>query len=426
MKVLVIGSGGREHAILWKLKQSSGVKKLYCAPGNAGTAELADNVAISAEDVAKLVEFARREKIDLAVVGPEDALCAGIVDAMESAGIRAFGPSKAAAQLEGDKAFAKQVMRQHSVPTAEARIFTSYDDARSYIATRDTALVVKAAGLAKGKGAIVCDDPADALLSVERIMKDRIFGAAGDTVVVEEKLAGPEASILAFIDGRTIYIMESAQDHKPIGEGDTGANTGGMGAYCPAPVVTDDILSQVERQVFVPVLDAMNREGTPYRGILYVGIMLTHNGPKVLEFNCRFGDPETQPILFRLQSDLLEAIEAVIAGRLDRITLKWDPRPSICVVMASQGYPDTYPTGKEITGLKDAESADVAVFHAGTKRVGDKIVTAGGRVLGVTARGSTLAEAQRRAYQACERIHFEGAYYRRDIGFRALGNPPRS
>lgn len=421
MKVLLVGNGGREHALAWKIAQCRRVKKMFCGPGNAGTADLAENLDIPAEDVPGLVAFARRERIDLVVVGPEDALCAGIVDAMESEGIRAFGPSKAAAKLEGDKAFAKQLMRQYAIPTAEARIFNAYRDARTYIATRDAGLVVKAAGLAKGKGVIVCDDPAEALLAIDRIMVQREFGAAGETIVVEERLAGPEASILAFVDGRNIYIMESAQDHKPVGDGDTGPNTGGMGAYSPTPIITEEILSQVERQVFVPIIDALHREETPYRGVLYAGLMLTHNGPKVLEFNCRFGDPETQPILFRLQTDLVEVMEAVLDGRLDKVTLRWDPRPAICVVVAAGGYPGEYPKGQEITGLADAASDDVVVFHAGTRRIGGKVVTAGGRVLGVTARGKTLADAQRLAYEATAKIRFEGAYYRTDIGSKALG-----
>jgi len=425
MKILVIGSGGREHALVWKIAQSPAVKQIFCAPGNAGTADLADNIDISAEDVPNLVEFARREKIDLVVVGPEDALCAGIVDAMAAEGIRAFGPSQGAARLEGDKAFAKQLMRQHAIPTAEARVFKAYKAARTYVATRDTGLVVKAAGLAKGKGVIVCDEPSQALLALDRIMVQREFGAAGETVVVEERLAGPEASVLAFVDGRSIYVMESAQDHKPVGEGDTGPNTGGMGAYSPTPVITDEILAQVERQILVPIVDAMNREETPYRGVLYAGLMLSHNGPKVLEFNCRFGDPETQPILFRLQSDLVEVMDAVLAGRLDSITLRWDPRPAICVVMAAGGYPGEYRKGAEVIGLDDVVSDDVMVFHAGTKRLGGKVVTAGGRVLGVTARGPTLAEAQKRAYQTVERIHFDGACYRRDIGAKALSGSIR-
>ncbi len=426
MNVLVVGSGGREHALAWKIAQSPGVRRLFCAPGNAGTADIADNVDIAAEDVAKLCAFAKGERIDLAVVGPEDALCAGLVDALEAEGVRAFGPSKAAARLEGDKAFAKQLMRQYAVPTAEARVFNSYKAARTYTATRDTGLVVKAAGLAKGKGVIVCDNPVEALLAIDRIMNRKEFGAAGETIVVEERLVGPEASVLAFIDGRTIYIMETAQDHKPIGDGDTGPNTGGMGAYSPTPVITDEILSQIERQVFVPIVDAMNREETPYRGVLYAGLMLTHNGPKVLEFNCRFGDPETQPILFRLQSDLVEVMEAVLAGRLDRVTLRWDPRPAVCVVMASAGYPGEYRKGVEIRGLAEAHTDDVFVFHAGTKRIGGKVVTAGGRVLGVTARGATLADAQKRAYDVVGKIEFDGAYWRRDIAAKALAGAVES
>jgi len=420
MKVLVVGSGGREHALVWKIKKSSAVKRIFCAPGNAGTAELADNADIAADDVAGLCRFARQEKIDLAIIGPEDALCAGIVDAMEAEGIRAFGPSRAAAELEGNKAFAKQLMRQYAVPTAEARIFTSYHDARNYIATRDTGLVVKAAGLAKGKGAIVCDEPADALLAVERIMQRREFGDAGNTVVVEERLVGPEASILAFVDGHNIYVMESAQDHKPVGDGDTGPNTGGMGAYSPTPIVTDEVLAQVERQVFVPVIDGLRREGITYRGVLYAGLMLTHNGPKILEFNCRLGDPETQPILYRLKSDLVAAIDAVLAGRLDKTTLRWNPWPAVCVVIASGGYPGTYKSGVAISGLENVSSDHVTVFHAGTRRVGNRVVTAGGRVLGVTAAAPTLTEARQRAYEVVDKIPFEGAFCRRDIGAKAL------
>ena len=500
MKVLVVGSGGREHALAWKIAASRMVDRLWCAPGNAGTADIGENVPISAEDIAGLVEFAVRERVDLVVIGPEDALCAGLVDSLEERGIRAFGPSQAAARIEGDKAFAKRLMMHAGVPTAEARIFeesdserrlraalgggdfgpllaayekvreeggdviaamtavlsdsgrtlppdlvrervreleeragqhlrrqgvvSAYERAREYIASRDVGLVVKAAGLAKGKGVIVCDDPAEALLAIERVMVWREFGAAGRTVLVEERLHGQEASVLAFVDGRNIYLMESAQDHKPIGDGDTGPNTGGMGAYSPTPIMTDEILRQVEREVFVPIIDALSREGCVYRGVLYAGLMLTHAGPRVLEFNCRLGDPETQPILFRLRSDLVEVIQAALQERLDQVTLDWDPRPALCVVIASEGYPGTYRTGLEISGLPEAESLpDVKVFHAGTRRAGDRVVTAGGRVLGVTARGATLADAQRRAYEAVARIRFEGAYFRRDIGARVLVAP---
>lgn len=421
MNILVVGSGGREHALAWKIKQSRECSKLFCAPGNAGTARAALNVPIEAENIDDLLRFARDHKVDLTVVGPEVPLCDGIVDAFEGAGLRIFGPCKAAARLEGDKAYAKQLMRQHAIPTAEARIFDNYKSAYDYVATRDEPVVIKASGLAAGKGVVVCDDPAAGLLALERIMKDRQFGAAGDTVVVEERLQGQEASILAFVDGRNIYVMESSQDHKAVGDGDTGPNTGGMGAYSPAPVVTDAVLSQVEREVLVPLLDALNREGITYRGVLYAGIMLTAAGPRVLEFNCRFGDPETQPILARLSSDLVEVMQAVIDRRLDEVTLKWDPRPAVCVVMASRGYPGSYEKGKVISGLEDtATMNDVIVFHAGTKVQGDHAVTSGGRVLGVTALGKTIADAQKRAYEAVDKIRFDGAYFRRDIAGKAI------
>jgi len=421
MNILVVGSGGREHALAWKIKQSRECSKLFCAPGNAGTARAALNVPIEAENIEDLLRFARDHEVDLTVVGPEVPLCDGIVDAFEGAGLRIFGPCKAAARLEGDKAYAKQLMRQHAIPTAEARIFDNYKSAYDYVATRDEPVVIKASGLAAGKGVVVCDDPAAGLLALERIMKDRQFGAAGDTVVVEERLQGQEASILAFVDGRNIYVMESSQDHKAVGDGDTGPNTGGMGAYSPAPVVTDAVLSQVEREVLVPLLDALNREGITYRGVLYAGIMLTAAGPRVLEFNCRFGDPETQPILARLSSDLVEVMQAVIDRRLDEVTLKWDPRPAVCVVMASRGYPGSYEKGKVISGLEDtATMNDVIVFHAGTKVQGDHAVTSGGRVLGVTALGKTIADAQKRAYEAVDKIRFDGAYFRRDIAGKAI------
>lgn len=421
MNVLLIGNGGREHAIAWKLAQSKDLDKLYIASGNPGTARCGQNVPIKAEDTDKLLTFARENRVGLVVVGPEDPLAAGIVDAFESAGIKAFGPAAAAARLEADKAFAKQLMRSASIPTAEARTFDRFADAKAYIATRDEAVVVKAAGLAKGKGVFVCDDPADGILAAEKIMCDKIFGHAGDKIIVEDKLLGEEASILAFVDGRNIYVMESSQDHKPIGDGDTGPNTGGMGAYSPAPVVTEEIMSQITREILVPVVDSMNRNGTPYKGVLYAGIMITPAGPRVLEFNVRFGDPETQPILMRLKSDLLQVCLAVCDGTLEDVTLQWDPRPAVCVVMASGGYPDNYQKGKKITGLDEAEQIqDVIVFHAGTKTQNGDIVTDGGRVLGVTALGQTIADAKIRAYQAVEKIKFEGAYYRRDIADKAI------
>jgi len=399
MKVLLVGSGGREHALAWKLSKSGLLKKLYIAPGNPGTAASGENIDIGDSDIAGLVKFAKGQQVDLVVVGPEDPLAMGLVDAVNESGIKAFGPEQGAAALEADKGFAKKVMHANAVPMAEGRTFEDFQDAKAYIASRETALVVKATGLAKGKGVFVCDDPADAILAAEKIMNERIFGDAGNSIIVEEKLIGEEASILAFVDGRNIYVMESSQDHKPIGDGDTGPNTGGMGAYSPAPVVTDKIMSQIEREVLVPVVDGMNRNGTPYRGLLYAGVMVTAGGVKVLEFNARFGDPETQPILMRLQSDLLEVMLAVCDGKLDEITLKWDPRPAVCVVMASGGYPDSYEKGKEIIGIENAEKlGDVKVFHAGTKMQDGKLVNSGGRVLGVTAVGATVAEAQKKAY----------------------------
>ncbi len=421
MNVLLIGSGGREHAIAWKLAQSKNLEKLFIAPGNPGTAQCGQNVPIGVCDIDKLLAFVRQNKIELVVIGPEDPLAAGIVDAIENAGIKAFGPSGKAAMLEADKAFAKQLMRASCVATAEGRIFDRYSEAKAYIASRDEAVVIKAAGLAKGKGVFVCDDPSDGILAAEKIMCDKIFGSAGDVIVVEDKLIGEEASILAFVDGRNIYIMESSQDHKPIGDGDTGPNTGGMGAYSPAPVVTEELMNQITREIIVPTIDGMNRNDTPYKGVLYAGIMVTPGGARVLEFNVRFGDPETQPILMRLKSDLLEVLLAVCDGTLDEVTLKWDPRPAVCVVMASGGYPGDYKKGLRISGLNEAKRLkDVVVFHAGTKQENGEIITDGGRVLGVTALGQNIKEAKKRAYEAVDMINFEGAYCRRDIADKAI------
>jgi phosphoribosylamine--glycine ligase len=421
MDVLLIGSGGREHAIAWRLKQSKQLDELYIAPGNAGTAQCGQNVDIKDTDIPALVGFAREKRVGLVIVGPEEPLAKGIVDVMEASGIKAFGPSGGAAQLEADKAFAKQLMRAGSISTAEGRVFDRFSDAKAYIASRDEPVVIKAAGLAKGKGVIVCDEPSDGILAAERVMVDRIFGDAGERIVVEDKLLGEETSILAFVDGHSIYVMESSQDHKPIGDGDTGPNTGGMGAYSPAPIVTETMMDRITREILVPAVDAMNRNGTPYRGVLYAGLMMTGGGPRVLEFNARFGDPETQPILMRLQSDLLEVCLAVCNGTLEDVTLRWDPRPSVCVVMASGGYPGDYQKGKVITGLKEAAQLEnVMVFHGGTKLKEGNVVTSGGRVLGVTAVGETIAAAKARAYEAVDRIQFEGAYYRRDIADKAI------
>jgi phosphoribosylamine--glycine ligase len=421
MNVLLIGSGGREHAIAWKLAQSKNLGRLYIAPGNPGTAQCGKNIPIGVSDTDKLVDFARQNNIALVVVGPEDPLAAGVVDAFEAAGKKAFGPSAGAAQLEADKAFAKQLMRSSAISTAEGQVFERFADAKAYIASRDEPVVIKAAGLAKGKGVFVCDDPADGIVAAEKIMCGKIFGSAGDKIVVEDKLLGEEASILAFVDGRNIYVMESSQDHKPIGDGDTGPNTGGMGAYSPAPVVTDAMMDRIAREILVPVVDGMNRNGTPYKGVLYAGLMVTAGGPRVLEFNVRFGDPETQPILMRLKSDLLEIMLAVCDGTLDEVTLQWDPRPAVCVVIAAGGYPGEYEKGKIITGIAQAEKLeDVVVFHAGTAAKNASLVTNGGRVLGVTAMGQTIADAKAKAYEAVDKIKFDGAYCRRDIADKAI------
>ncbi|NIA17217.1 MAG: phosphoribosylamine--glycine ligase, partial [Planctomycetes bacterium] len=346
---------------------------------------------------------------------------AGIVEQFASAGIKAFGPSGAAAQLEADKVFAKQIMRANSIPTADSRIFDQFKAAKAYIASRDEPVVIKAAGLAKGKGVFVCTEPSDGILAAEKIMCDNAFGSAGSTILVEDKLLGEEASILALVDGKNIYVLETSQDHKPIGDGDTGPNTGGMGAYSPAPVVTEKLTEQIVREILVPAVSGMDRNGTPYKGILYAGVMLTKGGPRTLEFNVRFGDPETQPILTRLKSDLLEVMLAVCNGKLDTITLQWDSRPAVCVVMACGGYPGDYEKGKKITGLDEAaKMKDVVVFHAGTAEQNGDIITAGGRVLGVTALGDTIAEAKATAYKAVEKIHFDGAYYRKDIADKAI------
>ena len=421
MNVLLVGNGGREHAIAWKLAKSAKLGKLFIAPGNPGTAKCGINIDIQTNEYDKLLKFAIDNRVGLAVIGPEDPLADGIVDKFEKAGIKTFGPSGAAAQLEADKAFAKQIMKANSVPTAESRFFDKFADAKAYIASRDEAVVIKATGLAKGKGVFVCDEPSDGINAAEKIMCGKIFGQAGATILVEDKLLGQEASILALVDGKNIYVLETAQDHKPIGDGDTGPNTGGMGAYSPAPVVTDKIMDQIIREILVPTVDGMNRNGTPYKGILYAGVMITQGGPRTLEFNVRFGDPETQPILARLKSDLLEAMLATCDGTLDKITLEWDSRPAICVVMASGGYPDDYEKGKVITGIDEAEKlGDVHVFHAGTDSKAGEIVTAGGRVLGVTALGKIIADAQTRAYEAVEKIKFEKAYYRKDIADKAI------
>jgi len=421
MKVLVIGGGGREHALAWKLAQSKHCTTLYAAPGNPGIAKVAQCVPIPADDLTGLLEFAKTEKIDLTVVGPEKPLIEGIVDRFKAAGLRAFGPSRLAAQAEGSKAWCKAVMTHAAVPTAEYRSFQAPDDALRYIDNHEEPLVVKASGIAAGKGVFVCKNQTEARAAVETIMREKAFGDAGNTVIVEERLTGEEASILALVDESNIYMLDSSQDHKAALDGDLGPNTGGMGAYSPAPVVTERIQDQVDREILVPMIHGMKTEGAPYKGLLYAGIMVTAGGPKVLEFNCRFGDPEAQPLLVRLKSDLVEVLEATLDNRLDQVDLEWDERPAVCVVMASGGYPGAYEKGKEIAGLDKADAMDdVVVFHAGTRQEDGKVYTDGGRVLGVTALGKDIGEARDRAYEAVRAIRFHRAHWRTDIGAKAI------
>ncbi len=421
MKNLVVGSGGREHALAWKIAQSDHVDKLYCAPGNAGIAQVAECLDIAADDLDGLARFARGERIDLTVVGPEVALVAGIVERFKIDQLRVFGPSKRAAELEGSKVFAKNLMRRHGIPAAEYRVFEDLDKARAHIEERASPLVVKADGLAAGKGVIVCDTPEEALAAAGRVLGGE-FGEAGARVVIEERLVGQEASIIALVDGTTIAPLASSQDHKAALDGDKGPNTGGMGAYSPAPVVTEKVMDSIVADVLVPTVHGMARADRPFRGVLYAGIMVTAQGPKVLEFNVRMGAPETQPLLVRLKSDIVPLLDAVVDGTLDEQEIEWDERAAVCVVMASGGYPGKYEKGLPISGLDDAAKVeDAVVFHAGTAESAEGIVTAGGRVLGVTARGDTVQAAIDRAYEAAGRISWEGVQYRRDIGAKAVG-----
>jgi phosphoribosylamine--glycine ligase len=421
MKILVVGGGGREHALVWKIAQSPLVNELYCAPGNPGIAQQAECVPISPEDLLGIFQFARDKGIDLVVVGPEAPLAMGITDELTSKGIRVFGPTAAAAELEASKVFSKQLMHKHGIPTAPFRVFEDAHDAYEYLDNIAAPVVVKADGLAQGKGAIVCDSLDEARAAVRDIMERRIFGKAGDRIIIEDCLRGEEASVLAIADGRTIIPLEPAQDHKRIGDGDQGPNTGGMGAYSPVPSVNNRMKEEIERRVLIPAVHGMRREGRRYQGVLYAGIMMTPTGPQVIEYNVRWGDPETQPLVMRIKSDLVPVMMGVAEGNLNDATIEWDPRAAICVVMASGGYPGPYEKGKVIEGLDDAaKMQDVMVFHAGTAISGGKLVTAGGRVLGVTALGETLAHARERAYAAVAKIRFDGAQYRRDIGHRAL------
>jgi phosphoribosylamine--glycine ligase len=420
MKILIVGGGGREHALAWKLAAERGVT-VFTAPGNGGTARVGTNVPIGAEDIDALLAFAKKEKIDLTVVGPEAPLVLGITDLFRKEGLTVFGPSKAAAQIEGSKSFSKRLMEKYRIPTATFAEFTDPVEAKKYIEQAGAPIVVKADGLAAGKGVILCETAAEACAAVDAIMVKREFGDAGDRVVVEEYLTGEEASFLAFTDGKTVVPLASSQDHKAIYDGDKGPNTGGMGAYSPAPVVDDAVFGRIMDEVMLPTVAGMAREGSPYLGILYAGLMIKDGVPKVLEFNARFGDPEAQPLLVRLKTDLSEVLLAAVAGRLEEVKLVWDERPSVCVVMASGGYPGAYEKGKVIEGIEAAERLpDVVVFQAGTKIDGNDLVTSGGRVLGVTALGDTLNAAIERAYEAVGKIGWEGAYWRRDIGAKGL------
>ncbi|KAA8995080.1 phosphoribosylamine--glycine ligase [Affinibrenneria salicis] len=423
MNILIIGNGGREHALGWKAAQSPLADKVYVAPGNAGTAlePALENVDIAATDIQGLLAFARSHDIGLTIVGPEAPLVIGVVDAFRAAGLNIFGPTQAAAQLEGSKAFTKDFLARHNIPSAEYQNFTEVEPALAYVRRKGAPIVIKADGLAAGKGVIVAMTLAEAETAVHDMLAGNAFGDAGHRIVVEEFLAGEEASFIVMVDGEHVLPMATSQDHKRVGDGDTGLNTGGMGAYSPAPVVSDEIHQRVMNQVIWPTVQGMAAEGNVYTGFLYAGLMIAADGqPKVIEFNCRFGDPETQPIMLRLRSDLVALCLAACAGRLDEQQSDWDPRPSLGVVLAAGGYPGDYATGLPIAGLPQQELADQKVFHAGTRLQGDEVVTSGGRVLCVTALGDSVADAQRQAYALAQNIRWDGCFYRHDIGYRAI------
>jgi len=423
MKVLVIGNGGREHALVWKIAQSPRVERVFCAPGHAGTAADGENENLAPSDFAGLVRFVKDNQVALTVVGPEAPLAAGIVDVFEREKLRVFGPSKAAAELEASKGFCKDLLRNAAVPSGDYHTFRDAEGAIRFLQEReDVPIVVKADGLAAGKGVFVCDRREEALDAVKQIAADKVFGAAGDRLVIEERLHGQEASVLAITDGQTLVTLPPAQDHKRAYDGDAGPNTGGMGAYSPAPLVDEPRLHGGEEHIFVPTVHAMKRARRPFRGVLYAGLMITNQGPKVLEYNVRFGDPECQPILLRLKSDLVDVLEATADGSLDRLgPREWDPRPAVCVVMASEGYPGDYAKGHPIRGLAEAAQVpDVKVFHAGTTLKNGQVVTSGGRVLGVTALGNSIPLAKLQAYTAVKRIRWDGAWCRKDISDKAV------
>lgn len=419
MKVLIVGGGGREHAIAWKLKQSPKVTKLYCAPGNGGIAEIAECVDIKANDIDGMVKFCSDNAIDLCMVAPDDPLAAGMVDAMEKAGIRAFGPHKNAAIIEASKSFSKELMKKYNIPTAKYEVFDKLEPAFEYIDSMECPIVVKADGLALGKGVIIAKTKEEAKEACREMLEDNLFGDAGKKIVIEEFMVGPEVSVLSFTDGSAVVPMVSAQDHKRVFDNDEGPNTGGMGTFSPSRLYTRELHDKCMETIYLPTIRAMANEGRKFKGVLYFGLMLTKDGPKVLEYNARFGDPETQVVLPRLKSDLLDIFEAVIDEKLDSCKIEWNDNAAVCVILASGGYPGKYPKGIEIKGLEEVKKLpDIAVFHAGTAREGDKIVTAGGRVLGVTAVEASLDLAIKKAYDAVKYVNFEGMHYRKDIGIK--------
>jgi phosphoribosylamine--glycine ligase len=421
MNVLIVGGGGREHAIAWKIAESPQVSKIFCAPGNAGIAEHAECIAIDPSDISALKAFAIKNRIELTIVGPELPLSLGIVDAFEASGLRVFGPEKKASRLEASKLFAKQIMKDHGIPTADFFAFSDAASARNYIMQKKGPVVIKADGLASGKGVFPVITETEALDAIDRIMVHKEFGSAGSSIVIEDFLSGEEASFICFTDGTTVTPLPSSQDHKRVFDGDNGPNTGGMGAYSPAPVITPALQEKVLSEVMRPMVAALKEQGIIYRGALYAGLMIENGKPSVLEFNVRFGDPETQPLMLKLKTDLVDICNAIIDKRLSELTIAWDPRPAVCVVMSSGGYPGTFDKGKSITGLAEVKHLkDTVVFHAGTVFRDGTIVTDGGRVLGVTACGTTIADAIDNAYQAVDKIHWEGVHYRTDIAYRAM------
>lgn len=419
MKVLVVGGGGREHALCQRIAESPRLSRLFCAPGNPGIAQVATCVPVAADDVAGLVALARKEAIDLVVVGPELPLALGLADALAAEGIACFGPKREAAQIEASKSFAKDLMQRAGIPTAAYGTFAAPEEALAFAETFEGRVAVKADGLAAGKGVLVCGSMAEARAAIDSMLVEGAFGEAGAKVVIEERLEGPEASVIALVDGKEVAPFEAAQDHKRLLDGDRGPNTGGMGAYSPTPVVDEAMLERVRREILLPAVAQLAAEGKEFRGALYAGLMLTADGPKVIEFNARMGDPETQPLLLRLRTDLLEAMDRAARGKLEGLELEFDPRPALTVVLAAEGYPGQVRKGEEIRGLEEAEK-EAVVFHAGTARRDEAFVTSGGRVLGVTALGESLRDARDRAYRACEAIHFEGMQYRKDIGHQVL------